>query len=105
MPRSDPIREVRFDSVVYHDNQERMLLAKIQDLADRQRFIDLEPVFTQILAESRQFAGEVDESRHEQRLALRLPSSRSVIPDARRPRTPSAESPAPLSAFSNERRP
>jgi len=58
----------RFNCVVDHDDKSRMLLAEIQHFANSQRFINMESLFAQVLAEPGQFAGEVDQGAHELRL-------------------------------------
>jgi hypothetical protein len=63
------VRRVRFNSVIDHNDQRRVLLAEIENLTDGQRFVDLESVLTQILAEAWQLSSEVDQLAHEQRLS------------------------------------
>jgi hypothetical protein len=65
VPPGDLLGCVWFDHVIDDNSQARVLLAEIQNLADGQRFIDLESLFAQVLAETWQFAGEVDQGAHE----------------------------------------
>ena len=60
MPSGYFLRRVQFNCVVNDNDKSRVLLAEIQNLADRQRLIDLKALFAQVLAEARQFAGEVN---------------------------------------------
>jgi hypothetical protein len=63
------VRRVRFDRVVDHNDQGWVLLAEIQNLTNGKRFVDLESVLTQILAEAWQLSSEVDQGAHKQRLS------------------------------------